>query len=69
MHMEWNDMNAASTPYDPGLAGQAGRMPVSAKRRGRQWDAKRCAAARGRCGDVGGATEACLGRLLAYLPH
>jgi hypothetical protein len=29
MHMEWNDMNAASTPYDPVLAGRMGRMPVS----------------------------------------
>jgi LacI family transcriptional regulator len=26
----WNDMNAASTPYDPVLTGRAGRMSVSA---------------------------------------
>jgi hypothetical protein len=25
----WNDLSAASTPYDSVLAGQAGRMPVS----------------------------------------
>jgi hypothetical protein len=32
----WNDMNAASTPYVPVLARQAGRMSVSAARRGRR---------------------------------
>jgi hypothetical protein len=29
----YHDMNAASTPYDLVLAGQAGRMPVSVARR------------------------------------
>jgi hypothetical protein len=32
----WDDMNAASTPYDPVLARRMGRMSVSAARRGRR---------------------------------
>jgi hypothetical protein len=36
----WNDLNAASTPYDPVLARQAGRMPVSAALRARRGQAQ-----------------------------
>ncbi len=32
MHMEWNDMNAASTPYGLVQAGRAGPVSVSAAR-------------------------------------